>query len=234
MALRGSATAINNAGGTSVMSVTVSGIGGVGPQANDNVLLIAAAQPVVTLTTPSGFALLGNEGMNGSAWPFSVYWKLAGAGEPSSYSVTASSNCVGNLVCIVSTGRSTAQPTNIVLTADNFVNFTGSNLPMSLTGLTAVLHDDVICVFYNLEGGANSFTYTTPTGFSNPGSVVDTSGVATECLFFAYDANVSAGATGAISTTATQTGAETGEHVGGVVISLGVNLGNTASIAWIT
>ena len=139
MAYRGGAAYANAT--SSTMTVTVSGIG---IQLNDIVLLALADYIGNTPTWPSGFAQVPGTSpeVNDGNLGVYVYWKLATASEPSTYSVTGVSYG-GAFSCRVYSGRNTTSPftTQHQTAAGSPVAFP---LSFSITGLTATANDDVV------------------------------------------------------------------------------------------
>lgn len=90
---------------------------------------------------------------------------------------------------------------------------------MSATGLTAVANDDLVLVTgVECGGSADTFTYTQPTGFANAGQAYGNVTFA-PLIVFADKLSVSAGATGTLSHTLSDTGGESGGY-GSYLISI--------------
>lgn len=186
-----------NASSSTTVAVTVTGIG---IQQNDIVLLVGMCGGSGTLTPNcTGFtSISGLSNVNINGGTFYALWKVAGASEPSSYTVTPGNTNQFTLQCRVYSGRNTSAPFSAKVS-------TGVQGPTLLPGtyaasaVTAVAGDDVI-VFYAIEGpnSSDTFTFGTPTGFANP-LTTSAGGTFTPPLFSADLVNASAGSTGTIS-----------------------------------
>ena len=232
MALRGTAGQANT---TSSTTVTVD-VSGISIQNGDIVLLvgISGGSASSTQTYPSGFgaiSTLTNIAMTTEASTMWCAYKVA-SGEPTTYTVTSSINDFHTMQCRVYSGRSTISPITAVAQSGPGVD---GPLPIapSLTGLTAAAGDDII-QFLGVSSIsiADTYSFTPTSGYINavntPGTTVGNS----PSMAGANNLNVSAGATGNLSTSMSDTH---GGNVqwGGYVIALANGIGPTATVAWI-
>ena len=169
MAFRGEA-AIASAGSQPYLTVTVSGIGGSGPQLGDMILLAALSSGgSVSFTFPSGFNAisgLSQIGINGST-SFAIALKIGTSSEPASYQVSVGTSGYMSLDCRVYSGRSGAF-TNVAETLSTDAGTAPATL--NVTGLTAASGDDV-AMFVGFDNGWTNGAYTyhlsLPSGFAN-------------------------------------------------------------------
>jgi hypothetical protein len=242
MAWRGST---GNATATTGATFAVTGIktiGGVGPQLNDIVILHGVATDSTsgtpfTMSSP-GFSLaIASLQLTLSNCTFWALIKVAGASEPSSYTVTATGTGSGSATwaaqCNVFTGRNTTTPiTNTSTTAS--IN-TGSPANIAVPSLVAASLDDILWI---CGDGVNPTTHTStlapPSGFSNTldtapgGSFVPGAHSCNQVAF-------AGGATGIQTGVLTFTGG-INDDLGGFMISLAAASGgsNSAPIAWVS
>jgi hypothetical protein len=216
----GSATSYSS---TNQSTSTASVNSPVGVQQNDIIIILGFACAVLTSAYnisdsgdgfSAGNAVFGAGPAQGPNANLSWIYKVAGASEPASYTVNVGANNNNRvLICAAWTGRNTSSPIGINATTGPTAG-TGSPVSFALTGGTASAGDDLIWVPLNnpVSGGA---AWTNPSGFSSGLHVTSTTSPFPEG-YFAYENNVSAGATG------TLTGTETGvaSDIFGVVISL--------------
>jgi hypothetical protein len=174
MALRGVASQGNTSASTTV-TVTVSGIGGTGPQAGDIVLLMVGGGggTTATFTYPSGFAPisgLANQAVSGVGTQ-GIAYKVAGGSEPSSYTVTSSINDFQTVHCRVYSGRNTVAP--FTATQASSTTFSGTSPETyAFTALTAAAGDDIVLQMGNqYYDGTNAPGYAPPAGYGNGNSV---------------------------------------------------------------
>jgi hypothetical protein len=212
-AFRGSAGQANATASTTV-TVTVSSIG---IQNGDIVLFFMNANTASgTLTQPTGFSAVPGISQNIISNTVSMVWyKVAGASEPSTYTATSSASDIHTGEVRVYSGRNTASPfTAVATTAEAFLTSPGS---IALTGVTAALGDDVVWLVGNASGsGVATPALTNPSGFANQNIFYDATAFSPPILS-CDSVNVSAGATG------TLTGTETWSPLaayGGYVLSL--------------
>jgi hypothetical protein len=221
MAWRGSA------GGTSVTTgdtvvITVNGIGGVGPQNGDLVILQALVGSGQTISCPGFSSVSGltaiTETDSGQTYAVPL-WKIAGPSEPSSYTISSSANNGAMAAdCNVFIGRNPTSP----FTAVSQVAPTAGPFPISIPipGVTAAAGDDLL--FLAADGsnkGSNTSALSVPSGFGN---VLDTNATATAAYTTVHSCNqtnVAGGATGTVTGTITSaSGANT--NPGGFLLSL--------------
>lgn len=229
MALRGVAGQANTSTSTSVV-VTVSGIGGTGPQLNDVVLFFMNGGGNfgnAALTPPSGFSavpgissqLVGGAGSQGSVRVM-CWYKVAGASEPSTYTATSDTNDFQTAEVWVYSGRNTSSPfTAVATTSNNATN--ASPITLAFTGLTAAAGDDIAVLFGNSNWNTNapSFSVTPPSGFADSNVFFAASTAFTPPVLGFDEVNASAGATGTLGGTETFSG-PTDASYGGYVLSL--------------
>jgi hypothetical protein len=243
VALRGFAGQANTTTSSSV-TVTVSGIGGSGPQSGDIVLFFmngGGNNGASTLTPPSGFSIVtgtSNEVLNSNT-NITVWYKVAGASEPSSYTATSSVTDYHTAEVRVYSGRNTVSPFTAVATTANAGPF-ASPMTISAAGVTAAAGDDIILLLANnnAAGNAGDAALTAPSGYANT-AVYNAAVNYSPPVLCCDQTNAPAGATGTLTATETwgTTGATFSYVYGGYTVSLAAASGgggNTASIAWIT
>lgn len=182
---------------------------GISIQAGDVVFLCASANAsgVAAPTFPAGFsATLGGTTLGSLAIPTNgegpctgfLQAKIAGASEPSSYTITTSSHR-WTLVIRVYSGRSGTPYAVAPVTTTPVANH---NVPVSLALSTITAHaGDDVCAFIvgsQQEGGATDTTLTTaPTGFANVrNDTGTTANTFTPMIWSCDNTNVTAGTTG--------------------------------------
>jgi hypothetical protein len=212
MALRGVATQANTTSTTTGV-VTVSGIGGTGPLSGDIVFLCVnwGGGGGATFTYPSGFAAVtncpnANVACGNGSGTSGIAWKLAGAGEPSTYTVTSTQNSWGTVHCRVYSGRA-ASPFVVAPVATGPVGSVVQPVTLSITGLTANAGDDVVLFVPNqsLPNTTDTLSFTPPTGFGNS-SIAVAAGVSFSAAIMACDyVNYPGGATGTLGGTLNDT-----------------------------
>lgn len=214
MALRGTAGATGqNVGSSAPITLTVSGIS---IQNGDLVLICVNCSQFASSTTPAGFTQVLAETLNGSLNNFALYWKIASS-EPSSYSIdTSSHNMAGAAQCRVYSGRS-GVITASQATADAFAAFP---MTANATGLTAAAGDDVVAFYAFNSGGIDNVGWTLPSGYANGVITQDTVNTQVSPIWAADNVGVAGGATGTITATLTNSGADTNGHHAAFVISL--------------
>lgn len=167
MDLRGTATQANT---STSPSATVS-VSGIGIQANDVVLLIILGGGGTgnTFTFPSGFlpiSQLPNQNVTGDA-TLGIAYKVAGASEPASYTVTSSATDYQTLHCRVYSGRKTSAP--ISAASAGSTNFGGTS-PVTYTvpSVAAAAGDDVLQIVGNkYYDGSHAFSFSPPAGYGD-------------------------------------------------------------------
>lgn len=233
MAFRGAASQANSSTSTSVV-VTVSSIGGTGPQLNDIVLFYmdgGGGGGTSTLTPPSGFSAVPGitQTLNFNTQNM-VWYKVATASEPSTYTATSNVNDFHAAQVRVYSGRNTSSPFTTVSTFH--VSSGSSPMSVDINGLTAAASDDLVIIggLDNQSNGTTNYSYTAPSGYAN--AQMGTVNVAFATASFGADkVNASAGATGTVSGSLTFTG--TGGDTGGWLIALAVAAaGTTAPAQW--
>lgn len=227
MALRGFANQFNASASTSA----VISVGSIGIAANDYVILFinGGGAGNNTYTFPSGFNAIGsltNINVNAGYCTLGVAAKIAGGSEPSTYTISSSSNDFQTAHCRVYSGRNTSSPvTAVAQTASS----TPANFPISvsMTGLTAAASDDVVLLLGctgNGSGATETQSLTGPTGFAHQGAgdaQVQFSGP----IAYADYCNNPGGATGTLSATWSSSLNGNGLAYGGYLISLAAALG---------
>lgn len=200
MAFRGSAATANASVGTSV-AVTVSGIGGAGPQLNDIILMYVqgggANGHAETVTFPTGFNPITGlsplyDTSNGSTTAIAM--KVGTASEPTSYTATYGISDFLTSQVLVFSGRNTTTPFSAVAVTTE-TNASASPAPFALTGLTAVAGDDVVQIVNSAYYQGNAETFAPPAGYTNGRidyATTTFSQVASSCSLI----NATAGATG--------------------------------------
>lgn len=143
---------------------------------------------------PAGFTLAGtnpspsNSGSNGAS---SIYWKAATGAEPGNYgqiTTATSGSIVAGLICF--TGADTTNPFDVTPSWK-----TGTTNPLTTNSITVGNTGScLVCLFHNLGGGR---TFSTAAGMTELADVNGGYGGAA----FDYQLGVSAGATGAKSST---------------------------------
>jgi hypothetical protein len=236
MAWRGSAGGTAVTGGNAQVVITVSGIGGIGPQLNDLVILqvIAGSGQTASCTGFSNVPGLSAIALTDSGQSYAILlYKIAGAGEPSSYTITLSGNSQPIAAdCNVFSGRNTSTP----FTAVNQVAPAAGPFPISIpiTTVTAAAGDDLLFVCADGSNkGSNTSALTPPSGFTG---TLDTNAIlatAYTTVHSCNQTNVSGGATGTITGTITSaSGANT--NPGGFLLSIAqAASASVATIAWI-
>jgi hypothetical protein len=229
MALRGTAGSAATSASTSIV-VTV---GGIGIQSGDIVLIFCNFNTFPNTISSTGFSILvANQNIGTANSAVTVLSKTAGGSEPSTYTINGTASDLYSVQCRVYSGRSGT------VTAQQTTNLCGTGAPpvtTSITGLTAAAGDDVILFI----GGSTStlictYSWTQPSGYLN--SLVTSSSVTTSFAPNCYSAdntNISAGGTGTLVTTQTNTGPNNIGYAA-FLVSLAAAAGNTASIAWVT
>lgn len=204
MAFRTQSGTANAATGTTVV-VTQSGI-----VLNDIVLIggMCGGSGTLTPTSPGFSAVPGLSNVNVNGSTFYALYKVAGGSEPGSYAVTPGDTDFFTAQLVAASGRNTSNPFTAVAS-------TGAQGPTAIpttysaSSVTAANADDII-VFYGVEGpnSGDTISFSTPTGFANP-LTTENGGTFNPSQFMAFHANVSAGATGTISTSVTDTSGKT-------------------------
>lgn len=197
-----------------------------GVVAGDIILVCLSAFSATSGTTmsdtPDGFTQVLQQYLNGaspSQWYTCLFWKVATGSEPGTYTFTNSSgSMIGCIQCRAYSGRSSTQFSATSTGADTFTTYT-SGYAVSGTGLTAATGDDVVIFYTLVEGGAQTYSFTTPTGFANPVLAQNTSTGTMDPIFGADNVNVVAGATGVIATTPSST-VDTAGHVSSFTVAI--------------
>ena len=166
----------------------------------DVLIAVISARPnTVTITAPTGFALINRQNnTGGSANAVAMYWKLAASGEPANYTWTISAN-TGNAGGIMAfSGVDNANPINAsagALTAASTTIFSAPSVTTSVTNTMIVTAHEY----------ASSSRWTAPTGMTEAVdvaslAVTDQLGIS---VLGSYKTQAAAGATGALTATAT-------------------------------
>lgn len=240
MAFRGSAGQANSSTNANVV-VTVSGIGGIGPQLNDIIFLFVdnGGGTTNTFTFPAGFnaiATLTNFGLSANGSTTSgIAYKIGTASEPSTYTVSSSVTDMFCCDCRVYSGRNTSSPfTNVART----LVAGGATCPLTtaLTGVTSATGDDLI-YFMGTGNGTWSATVTPgqtqQSGFGNSDVVFANTNFSPP-LFAGDMTNVASGASGTLTPIITAGGAgNSNVDYGAFVISLAIGQ-TSAVVAWLT
>ena len=218
MAYRVGSAVATHTNSNSSTTVTVNGPTGV--QAGDIILLIENSLGGTTssVMSCSGFTYVagGQTGgpAQGPSCTMAFLWKVAGASEPSTYSVTLNSANFNNYCVIAAawTGRSATQ-----VGASQFTATAGTGSPVSVTlaGVTAAAGDDLIFFACGNNGASNSWT--PPTGFAT--AINDIEPTSSWNTYLAYKNNASAGATGSLVAVETGVGVD---NIG-MVIALSID-----------
>lgn len=203
-----------------VTNLSASGITGNAPAgyaAGDKLLaffaLDANADPVITFT---GWTLLGSYLQFGTdVNQIHVYWRNATGSDNFTASCTGS-YVQATLTIAAWTGRDTAAPTNF---ASSNGSATASPISVSATGVTALSGDD-IAVYIDLDimSGTDQWSFSTISGYTKGITDYNSGDWTSDSL--QYRDNVSAGATGALTLTATQTSGSANATAGHFVIAL--------------
>jgi len=206
MALRNSAQTLitNGSGGANAMTMPS------GVVAGDQLLAFLSGDSSGNSWSATGWTAIG--GPTSSATPdgqsFECFTRVATGSEGGTQTFTYTGS--GGVLCIITahSGRASAALTssNLVATANTSSNT--SPVTMGATGLTATSGDDLVA-FYALDDGTttDTFSYSAPTGFTVQQSNTANTNFNAGALF--TEDNVSAGATGTITCTATRTGSGT-------------------------
>jgi hypothetical protein len=228
MAWRGSAGGTSVTSGTTVV-ITVSGIGGVGPQLNDIIILQANVTAGATISCPGFSVIPGLTTIpltdSGQQYPVALY-KVGGASEPSTYTITASATSgVIAADCNCFSGRNTTSP----FTAVNQVAPAAGPFPISVAipGVTAAAGDDLLYLAADgANKGSNTSALTAPSGFSGTLDTNATLAAAYTTVHSCNQTNVSAGATGTITGSITSASGAN-DNTGGFVISIAAASGGS-------
>lgn len=146
-----------------------------------------------------------------------VMYKVAGASEPASYTVTSDFSANHRWSCSAFTGRDTGAPVTTVQSTA-LGSLVSSPISVALTGVTAATGDDIFtfAAVYPNDGSNRWAVWTAPTLYTE---AVESAGSAGS-FEVAYREAVSAGATGTLTAIAAQTtGTDTGSP-GGFVLRL--------------
>jgi len=210
-------------------------VGGIGIQSGDIVLLFCNFDTFPNTISCTGFSVLVTNQQIGSGTNSTVVVlsKTAGGSEPSTYTINGTASDLYSAQCRVYSGRSGT------VTAQQTTNLAGTGAPpvtTSITGLTAAAGDDVVL----FVGGSTAtltctYSWTQPSGYGNSliTSASATTSFAPNC-YSADNTNVSAGATGTLATTQTNTGPNNIGYAAFLVSLAAAAAGNTATLAWIT
>lgn len=159
-------------------------------------------------TTPSGWTkLIGAtfDQVTPDGQQRAVYWRSAGASEPSTYTFTDGAANTSNSTIIIAafSGASTVAPTNWSLTIDSTAETTG--FVYGMTGVTASAGSCVAWFSDTDQTSSNTayVTYTAPSGFTNRAQTTVGSWISAA---MGTKDNVTAGATGTLSSTTTVVG----------------------------
>lgn len=219
MAFRGGAVQANLTASTTVV-ITV---GGIGIQLGDVVLLFGSfnGEPdTISCPTFSGIAGLAAAQIGASNNTIAALSKIAGSSEPSTYTVTVNTSDLHTMQCRVYSGR------NGTVTAKQVTNLAGSGsqpITLTITGLTAAAGDDVVCLAAGTASSASdTYGWTPPSGYGNSLVGTDTTSFAPAC-YGADKLNVSAGATGTLSATLSDTASN---NIGAAVFLLSLAAGS--------
>lgn len=225
MALRGIANQSNTTTSTTCV-VTVSGIGGSGPQLNDIILLMinGGGGGTNTITFPSGFNTitgLTNINIGAGTDTMAIVYKIGTASEPATYTVTSSANDFQTVQCRCYSGRNTTS----TFSATAQTNSTAAgNTPLTcaITGLTAVANDDIVLLMGNSNNNtvaASGCGLTVPSGWANESTGFGA--VAFSTPVYGCDfVNNSGGATGTLAPVITASTLYSVNAYAGYVISL--------------
>lgn len=237
MALRGFANQANATASTSAV-VTVSGIG---IQLNDIVLLLmnGGGSGTNTYTYPSGFnavPTLSNINVDSGFNTLGVAYKVASASEPSTYTVTSTSNDFQTLHCRAYSGRNTSSP----FTASSTTASTAAGsfpIAVSMTGLTAANGDDIVLWLGATGNGSSNtetMTLTGPTGFSDQGAINGQVNFSSRIAYADFPNN-GGGGTGTLSATWASSISANPLAYGGYLISLAAGSVSppVATVAWL-
>lgn len=174
-----------------------------------------------TITWPTGFTDLGNANQSSpEIHTFRAAFKVAGSGEPGSYTISANVNdyCYAHLLAF--SGRDTSATPGFVGSTDT--NATASPRNADLTGITAGGGDDIVCALGSCDA-SSVFTFGPPTGYTEREESANSFYVSGQVSTLD---NVSAGATGTLTATIDRViSANTGW--GGIVISIAAQASTT-------
>src|SRR5579859_355228 len=140
MAWRGSAGASTGTG-ASTFSITVSGIGGVGPQSGDVVILTGIATSSTsgtpfTTTCPGFSTIIGPTQLTSSNCTQFALIKTAGSSEPASYTITVSGTGSGSATWAVQCNCFTGRSGSVTASSVAPVVFTGTPLSIACPTIT--------------------------------------------------------------------------------------------------
>lgn len=177
------------------------------------------AAMTLNVTFPAGFTVVTADNYYVTAPDGSTgrwAWKIAGASEPANYDLTVNANTLNeaefNCVCITGVDQTTPITASLLTS-----NITGNSTPISvaLGGVTASAGDCVI--FYSQideTTSASTWSHTPPSGYTER---IDKTQAWVSVLLATQD-NVTAGATGTLTATATRnTGSDTAGFNGWVI-----------------
>lgn len=186
-----------NSGGTSLPTVSVPA----GVQAGDTVIIaVTIDDATIAPTDPAGFTVMDSAiGFGVDVQSARIYYKKLTGADSGSYAMTGSSTAnTWVMSAFAFSGRDTVG--NPVNSTQTFTAQTTSPVSVSTTGLTAVAGDDLLVILVPDPNTSNGYAgnWTQPTGYTKP---VDQSG--SSGLAGAYKENVTAGATGSLSSSFT-------------------------------
>lgn len=197
----------DRSGGSSTPAVTVPA----GVQIDDIVILAAASDSPTasfTGTWPAGFTQFADVDITNDGQSAGVAWKRLTAADAGSYTLTSigSTNDWG-IIALAFSGRHTTDPP----VADHTENSSANTSPVTATApsVTAVSGDDLafIVAFDTTAADTASSTTTAPAGYTEQVDFVSGGWAQMEA---ATKDNVSAGATGSVSSSTTLTGGSAG------------------------
>jgi MSHA biogenesis protein MshQ len=179
-----------------------------------------------TVNTPAGWTALANADLTGPDGQTNrCFYRAASGSEPASYTFTTSGSNSGIAVMAAWSGRDTGTAPVAQTTVNTSANTTP--ITMAATGITASSGDD-IAAWYGLDitVGADTWSFSPPSSYTE---VSDTSnGDWAACSLTVRD-NVSAGATGSLSGTATRTSGSGDAGWAGIVVRMASSGGGGVS-----
>jgi hypothetical protein len=200
-------------------SITTPGTGNTidkptGTAEGDIVLILCVADDNHVVTDAADGFTVGGRIATGGSYAVQWLWKVAGASEPANYTITQDFNAAKTCVAMAFSGRNTSSP--ITASASTTLSSaSASPVSVALGGVTAAEGDDIIHFgMIRPTTGGDTWGSAPPTNFDERAEDPR----AFRSAFINTRDNVSAGATGTITGTATiVSGTDTGAFAGWVI-----------------
>lgn len=230
MAFRGEAHQIN----TSVASSCVINVASIGIQNGDVVLInVIEGGGGSAVFSSTGFATVANTAIASGGVNSQAFSKVAGASEPSTYTVLSTVSDLMAATVRVYSGRSGAITTSLLF--NGFVSTGPSPLTLPSTTIVPAAGDD-LAFLGTIEdsGDLGTMTYTPGAGFANGTLGISVGSSFTNGVYGSDEVNVASGSASFAAGQLTSTGGSITAFGCFISLAVGSVPANTASIAWVT